>query len=384
MRIYCLLVVAMLLLAGCATYQSEGLLIFNEELSFPYKHVAISPESSSSVMGALSLELKSKGYTVYKSLAFHNVVGIQPGNPILVFVCRDAGRTDRGGGWSQSVECICYDLHTKEIIYEGAGEYMGMSVAEDYRGATREALRKLPRVGSRGTITSIVELPHEEKRRTYGGGGVAEKERSRQGTGWLMPGRFIVTNQHVVDGAAEVRVVAYDGTEYAAMISIEDKANDLALLRFVENGLDYPAIPISEELAALGSDVFTLGFPMTTIMGTNPKFTSGKINSTSGIQNDPRLYQISVPVQAGNSGGPLLNTRGEAVGIVTSKLHAIRIFQWTGDLPQNVNYAIKTSYVIPLADHAGSEDVAILPSAEGTYEELVERIERSVFLIIAE
>lgn len=69
------------------------------------------------------------------------------------------------------------------------------------------------------------------------------------------------------------------------------------------------------------------------------------ISATSGIQDDRRTYQISVPVQAGNSGGPLIDSEGRVVGIVASKLNAAKVFEWTGDLPQNVNYAVKSSHL---------------------------------------
>jgi S1-C subfamily serine protease len=62
----------------------------------------------------------------------------------------------------------------------------------------------------------------------------------------------------------------------------------------------------------------------------------------SGIGDDTRFVQISVPVQPGNSGGPLLDARGNLIGIVTGKLNALKVMEATGgDLPQNVNFAIK-------------------------------------------
>ena len=82
--------------------------------------------------------------------------------------------------------------------------------------------------------------------------------------------------------------------------------------------------------------------------GAEAKFTEGSISSSSGLGNDPRVYQISVPVQAGNSGGPLATQEGGVVGIVTAKIDALSILKSTGDLPQNVNYAIKSSYLLGL------------------------------------
>ena len=374
-----------LLLSSCTTYQSEGLLSIDEQDSFQYKHSAISPETDNSIKGPLVQVLKSKGFIVYQANAFRNVIGIKPGNSVLVFVCNDSGRTDRGlGSWSQSVECVAYDLHSEEIVYEGIGEYMGVTVSDDYRGATIESLKRLPLTGSKGKITSVIDLPHEKSvgKRTYRGRKIM-KGASSQGTAWLMPKGYVVTNYHVIEGASDIKLIAHDSKELKAKIFREDKINDIALLEIVNGGILPSAIPISTETAPLGANVFTIGFPMAGIMGTEPKFTSGKINSSSGIQNDPRVYQISVPVQSGNSGGPLVNLNGEVVGVVTSKLHAVKIFQWTGDLPQNVNYAIKAFYIKPLIMGDKKKEVKVLPKKKGTYEELVHRIRNSIYMVIA-
>jgi len=80
-------------------------------------------------------------------------------------------------------------------------------------------------------------------------------------------------------------------------------------------------------------------------MGAEPKLTDGIISSLTGIGNDPCTYQIGVPVQAGNSGGPLLNVNGEVIGIVTSKLSAAEMFKRTNDITENANYAVKIVYL---------------------------------------
>lgn len=78
------------------------------------------------------------------------------------------------------------------------------------------------------------------------------------------------------------------------------------------------------------------------------KFTTGSISSLTGIENSPRYYQISAPLQSGNSGGPLFDEKGNLVGIVAAKLDSLVTLELTGDLPQNVNYAIKADYLVPL------------------------------------
>ncbi len=119
-------------------------------------------------------------------------------------------------------------------------------------------------------------------------------------------------------------------------------------------------------------------------MGMEPKLTSGDVNSEKGLMDDPRFYQISVPVQAGNSGGPLLNSNGEVVGIVTSKLKAVEMSALTGDLTQNVNYALKAQYLLPLLDEGMDRSPGnLLSNATAPLEELVIRAKSSVVMILA-
>src|SRR5439155_17880452 len=88
------------------------------------------------------------------------------------------------------------------------------------------------------------------------------------------------------------------------------------------------------------------GFPNTNRQGTEPRLTKGEISSMSGIQDDPRHFQISTPVQPGNSGGPLVDLSGNVVGMVTSRLADAATLQASGSLPQNVNYALKSSCIV--------------------------------------
>ena len=166
-----------------------------------------------------------------------------------------------------------------------------------------------------------------------------------------------------------------------ASIVAKDEGNDVALLRVDE---DLPTgLPVADGEAGLGATVFTLGYPHTGIMGRNVKLSTGIISSQTGLRDDSRTYQISVPVQAGNSGGPLINSRGEVVGLVTAKLSAAQVFRWTGDLPQNVNYAVKVAYLNALmpAEHSA---VANQPATDADLEALVARATPAVVLVIAD
>jgi S1-C subfamily serine protease len=90
----------------------------------------------------------------------------------------------------------------------------------------------------------------------------------------------------------------------------------------------------------LGDSVYVIGYPLSDVMGQNPKFSNGTVNSKSGIGDDMVHLQISVPVQPGNSGSPLLDEEGNVVGIVVATLTQT----------QNVNYAIKSDYLFNLCE----------------------------------
>jgi S1-C subfamily serine protease len=123
-----------------------------------------------------------------------------------------------------------------------------------------------------------------------------------------------------------------------------DSLNDLALIKAEGR---FKALPVvSSEAVKLGSAAFTVGFPNTHMQGFAPKFARGEIASLSGTQDDPRYFQISVPLQHGNSGGALVDQRGNAIGVVSAKLDAVAALKVTGDLPENVNYAVKSSFLL--------------------------------------
>jgi S1-C subfamily serine protease len=160
-----------------------------------------------------------------------------------------------------------------------------------------------------------------------------------------------------------------------------DAENDLALLSASES---LPiGLPLAEGEAAMGSTVYTLGYPHPDIMGRNAKLTTGIVNAGTGIRDDPRHYQISVPVQAGNSGGPLLNERGEVVGLVTAKLSASAVYGATGDLPQNVNYAVKVEFLRQLLEGQARGNPNLAPGA-GALDQQVARIAPAVVQVVAE
>ena len=168
------------------------------------------------------------------------------------------------------------------------------------------------------------------------------------GTGFLITSDgYMLTAAHVVAEAEAIRVVVVN-TQQSAKIMRIDTANDVAILKVA--GLFSPISIASSKQAKLGHAIFTIGFPLTQLQGVSPKLTRGDISSLNGFQDDPRVFQISSPIQPGNSGGPLVDENGNVIGLVAAKLSDAVTAELTGSLPQNVNYALKSAYILPLLD----------------------------------
>ena len=161
---------------------------------------------------------------------------------------------------------------------------------------------------------------------------------------------YVATNHHVIKDAKviEVSIVRNGAWEHhPAKVVLSDKQNDLSILKIEDSDFkNLPPIPynFTTKIQDTGSEVFTLGYPIAEIMGDEVKFTDGKISSKSGIHGDATVYQISVPIQPGNSGGPLFDTKGNLVGITSSCLNRDYFKS------ENVNYAIKSSYLKALVE----------------------------------
>jgi len=166
------------------------------------------------------------------------------------------------------------------------------------------------------------------------------------GTGFFITKDLIATSAHVIEGAKKI-VVAHREKKALATIVAKDVQNDVAILRV--DGMEKITEPLplgDPRKANLGQAVSTVGFPMPYLMGINPKAGEGIINSLSGIKDDIRSFQVSIPIQPGNSGGPLLNEKGQVIGIISSKLNELYAINYKGTIMQNVNYAVKISYLM--------------------------------------
>lgn len=202
------------------------------------------------------------------------------------------------------------------------------------------------------------------------------------GTGFFITkDGYLVTSYHVVEDANEVLIKNSQGEEYIAKYIKCDFANDIAVLKAETESIPVQVAPYAN--LSKGDEVFTLGYPLIQIQGQEQKATFGRVNALSGIQDDMRLLQIDVPVQPGNSGGPLIDKSGRAVGITNATLDQIKALRESGSLPQNVNYAIKSDYIFPLIRNYVNDSNTVNALADVVITDLVKRIEPSVVLIIA-
>ena len=132
--------------------------------------------------------------------------------------------------------------------------------------------------------------------------------------------------------------------------------------------------------------MFTIGYPSIQIMGFRPKYTRGEISALTGIKDDPTVFQTSVPIQPGNSGGPLFNEKGEVIGLTTASL-SLHAIESLGAVPQNVNYAIKSSFVKNVIGTVSeslisNRGIVIIPTESNSRADFIEKISKNVVLIL--
>jgi hypothetical protein len=151
----------------------------------------------------------------------------------------------------------------------------------------------------------------------------------------------VLTNNHVIDGCATLRVNGEHASATPKVVA-KDPRNDLALL-MITSPRRHVARFRQGRAVRPGEDVVVVGFPLRGLLAPQANVTTGTVSALAGPNNDTRLLQITAPVQPGNSGGPLLDQGGNVIGIVASKLDALRVAEVTGDIPQNVNFAVKAS-----------------------------------------
>jgi len=207
------------------------------------------------------------------------------------------------------------------------------------------------------------------------------------GTGFFVTENgYLLTCFHVVNHPSRnIQVGTKHGLFNAELVQ-SDPDRDVALLKVAGT---FSSLPLAKSNnVSLGEAVFTIGFPHPDRQGWQPKLTRGEISSLSGFHDDTNIYQISVPTQPGNSGGALINEHGNVVGIVASVLATTIADLRAGSVPQNVNYAIKSSCAKALLDSVPeSWALKLKPeylSKDSKFEDVVKTSQDAVVVVLVQ
>ncbi len=169
---------------------------------------------------------------------------------------------------------------------------------------------------------------------------------TKGGTGFIIDAKgYLVTNNHVIEGANNVAVQNSDGKEFYATVVYSDATTDIAILKITDKDFKaLPAVPyaFSRKQADLAETIYTMGFPRDEIV-----YGQGYLSSRTGYDGDTLSCQIDIPVNRGNSGSPVLNYNGEVIGIVNGRqkdaqgsafaLQSRNIFNALGKLKEKEN-----------------------------------------------
>lgn len=200
----------------------------------------------------------------------------------------------------------------------------------------------------------------EERRRRVEAEQRAGAEDASSGTGFSVAPGHLVTNQHVVAGCSRVDVVSPDGRRTGVVVDTDEDV-DLALVRVTGLGGSV-ALLRRPGSVRLGEPAYAFGFPLSGLLSDSGNFTNGVVSGLRGLRESASEIQITTPVQPGNSGGAVIDAAGQVIGVVVSKLDAGAVSRATGDIPQNVNFAVSMQ---TLADFLARNRVSFRATERG-------------------
>lgn len=193
------------------------------------------------------------------------------------------------------------------------------------------------------------------------------------GSGFYISRNAIVTNFHVISECNYLEDLNSNRLEILA----EDRVNDLAILSG-PNNRNY--LNLAVDKVEVGDQVYTAGFPYNDVVeGFN--FTDGSVSSLFGLNRNTSEFQITAPIQPGNSGGPIISENGDVIGVIVYRLDDSAISDQTGTLPQNMNYGIKGYILRNFADLYNIEYVASRKSATKSARSIARNAESSTVLV---
>lgn len=252
----------------------------------------------------------------------------------------------RKAGGGVSTTRFSFNGTTFEITHEIPQKVINQNLSQTYINADTRVFFTENYIKEYPTYTMYKESVHQS---------ITPKKEIEEwsGTGFALKNGYIATNYHVIENAQTIQIQGIKGDfsiKHNATVIATDKYNDLAILQISNNKFDgFGNIPynIKTSLSEVGEEIFVLGYPLTSTMGDEIKLTTGVISSRTGFQGNVSLYQISAPIQSGNSGGPLFDNNGNLIGIVNAKHKGT----------ENVGYAIKASYLKNLIESSISNSI---------------------------
>ena len=205
-------------------------------------------------------------------------------------------------------------------------------------------------------------------------GAAREKAVAGSGTGFFISPDTVITNFHVVNGCVELRLRKNGGDLGVASVVVTGRSDDLAALRASSPSKSFFKLRVGAPIKP-AEPVLVFGYPLAEALSSAGNTTLGNVTALTGLRDDSRFIQISAAVQPGNSGGPAVDEAGRLMGVVVSKLNAVAIARLTGDIPQNVNFAIK---VTTLVNFLEAHNIAYEPAAVAARElPVTERAQRA-------
>ena len=262
----------------------------------------------------------------------------------------------------------------------------------------RHACRTLAVLGNVEAVPAIEPLLHHSDRKVKKDAEVAiaqlrlaensagKRNTAYVGTGFVVAsGGYILTCDHVVKGARKISVRDNSGTSHPAVVIASDPANDLCLLQ-ASTITTAPIPTVPPNSLEIGQPVYCLGYPMegSEVQNFHPVASSGIVAALRGLGSDSRHVQVTLTINAGNSGGPIFDSSGRWVAVVSHKLNDLYSIKKTGQLPQGFNFGVKSALAWPLFDSLPATRMSVAERAEPVpLEELVKRLSGSVVFVIA-
>jgi S1-C subfamily serine protease len=247
------------------------------------------------------------------------------------------GSVTRSGQWSDGNLTQAFALSTQRFPFSSSPRPTAASPADPSR-AERDRLLAEAQSERQRRVQLEAQLEAERRKRLEAENRRGSEQAPSTGTGFLVAPGLLITNHHVAANCQRLDIVSPDGRRAAKLVDADDLV-DLALVRVT--GLTGPVASIRRAGSIrLGEAAYAFGFPLTGLLSEGGNFTNGVVSSLRGMRDSVNQIQITTPVQPGNSGGALVDSAGGVIGVVAAKLNAAAVSRATGDIPQNVNFAV--------------------------------------------